>query len=371
MIGISGPDLGYAIIGCGWVSDAHGVAVRALAKEGVHLIAVADQDKSRADNFAKRYGVDFSTDDYREILSRSEVDVVSICLPDFLHEEVTVEAAKRGKHVLCEKPLSLNLETAENMVRSCLDVGVNLGIVFNHRYSPDNIRVRGAVEDGALGSMLLGSVIHSSSLTGNVGLTSAWRGIKGRSTGGVLASQAIHFLDLLLWFMGPVASVSARTATLARTSRDYEDVAVLTLQFRSGALATLATTNGSPIVDDLSGTRIDMQGTNGYVLLEGGRLKGSHFSTGYELKNVILPTISAEASGSIFGDGHIYEIADFIGAIRRGEDAPIPGVDGLHLMGVLAAAYESATIGGEIEIPIRLSGYEGVTSSHSLLKAAS
>jgi UDP-N-acetyl-2-amino-2-deoxyglucuronate dehydrogenase len=220
---------------------------------------------------------------------------------------------------------------------------------MNHRFVPDNMRVHRAVRDGAIGRILMAGVVHSSALTGNDDYSSPWRGRRGRAAGGILATQAIHFLDLLLWFAGPVAAVKAWTETLVRTELDYEDTGALALKLASGALATLVTTNGTPIMDDLSGTRIELHGSEGYFVLEGDELRDHAVRDGYELPDINLPPPPEEAE-RLFGLGHIYEIAEFVRSIREGAASPVPAVDGAHLMAVLSAAYSSAR--DDRELPV-------------------
>jgi UDP-N-acetyl-2-amino-2-deoxyglucuronate dehydrogenase len=268
---------------------------------------------------------------------------VSICLPDFLHAQATLAAARAGKHVLCEKPLALDVASADEMIDACERAGVALGLVMNHRYAPDNIRIKQAIVDGALGRILAASVVHSSSLTGDPTGTSPWRGRRGLAAGGILTTQAIHFLDLLLWFAGPAVDVKAWTDTLVRgDEQDYEDTAVLALRLASGALATLTTTNGAPITDDFTGTRVEIHGTEGYAMLEGDALRRYAGRDGYDLLEVELPAAPPGAENVVFGAGHVHEIVDFVRAVRRGDPPPVPGADGRHLTAVIEAAYASA-----------------------------
>ncbi len=342
--------LGFGIIGCGWVADAHAWGVKALAEEDVELVAVADRDLDKAQAVATRFDVAAVEADYIKLLDRDDIHAVSICLPDFLHAEAATAAAERGKHILCEKPLALDLASADAMVEACDSAGVNLGVVFNHRYFADNIRTRAAIADGALGNLLIGDVIHSSSLTGDPDNSSPWRGKQGKSTGGVLATQAIHFLDLLLWFLGPAASVQAFGTTLVREAQEHEDTFAMNLRLASGALATLITTNGSPITDDFTGTRVEIQGTGGYIALSGDEVTTWGLGDDYAPAQVDLPEVPEGSGEVVFGAGHVHEVIDFVRAIRRGKPAPIPGEDGRHLMAVLEAAYKSAREGGEVQI---------------------
>jgi UDP-N-acetyl-2-amino-2-deoxyglucuronate dehydrogenase len=354
---MSAAPFGYGIVGCGWVADAHAWGVRALAEEDVALVAVADTDLTRAEQLAARFGGPQAHADYRELLQRDDVHAVSICLPDFLHEEATAAAAAAGKHVLCEKPLAVDLAGADAMVDAARRHGINLGLVMNHRYAPDNIRTRAAVRDGALGRLVVGDVMHSSSLTGDPDNSSPWRGVRGRSAGGVLSTQAIHFVDLLLWFHGRVASVQAFSDTLVRTEQDHEDTVALALRFESGALATVVTTNASPITDDFTGTRLEVQGTDGYIALEGDVVRRWECGAEYEALGVELPAPPAGSDEVIFGAGHVHEVVDFVRAARRKAPAPVPGEDGRHLMAVLAAAYTSAREGREAPVSERLDAY--------------
>ena len=358
---------GYGIIGCGWVSSAHAWGIRCLEAEGVRLMAVSDPDARRAQAIASQFNVPHVLGDYRGLLSRSDIDAVSICLPDFLHKEATVAAAAEGKHVLCEKPLALDVASADEMLAVCGGHGVRLGIVMNHRYARDNIVTKSAIRDGALGTLLAGNVLHSSALTGDPDHRSPWRGRVGLAAGGVLATQAIHFLDLLLWFAGPVASLEAYTSRLTRVGQDYEDTAALVLKLKSGALATLITTNGAPIMNDYEGTRVELHGTAGYISLEGDAVRKWQCERRYTDMKLTLPDVPVPSGELAFGLGHIHEVMDFVRSIRRGAEAPVPGSDGRHLMAVLAAAYESARNGKAVKVEDGESAYSAMPDKESML----
>ncbi len=361
---------GYGIIGCGWVAAAHAWGVRALADEGVRLVAVADRDRARADALAARFGVDRVHEDYRDLLADDDVHAVSVCLPDFLHHDAVLAAAHAGKHVLCEKPLALTVEEADEMVTAFSDGERALSLVMNHRYGPDNMRVRRAVQDGALGRILMGSVLHSSALTGNDDGSSPWRGRRGRAAGGILTTQAIHFLDLLLWFAGPATAVKAWTDNLGRPELDFEDTAAVALRLRSGAMATLVTTNGTPIMDDFTGTRIELHGTEGHVMLEGDQLRLASFRDGYAPPEVHQPA-PPDGADEIFGHGHIHEIADFVRAARGTGPVPVPGADARHLMAVLTAAYESAADHRDVELDFDALAYADASPRRTLRREGS
>ena len=361
-------EYGYGIIGCGWVASSHAWGIRSLVDDGVRLVRVADQDEARAGELGERFGAS-TTSDYRELLADNAIQAVSICLPDHLHHEATLAAAEAGKHVLCEKPLSLTVDEADEMLAACEQNGVQLGFVMNHRYAPGNILARRAVASGALGRLLIASAVHASGLTGDPRGASPWRGRRRLSAGGVLSTQAIHFLDLLLWLGGPATAVQAWADRL-ESDQDHEDTVGLALRMRSGALATLTATSASPIMDDFTGTRIELHGTGGYLILDGDELRVAELSDAPSLDPPELPAIPPGSEEIVFGSGHVYEVMDFVRTVRRGGTAPIPGTDGRHLMAVIDAAYRSATDRQAVEIDETTSAYTVAATEGSLLGSA-
>jgi len=361
------PRFGYGIIGCGWVASAHAWGVQSLVGEDVQLVAVTDAVRARAEALAGKFDVVRIHDDYHDLLADDDISAVSICLPDHLHKDVAIAAAEAGKHVLCEKPLALNVDQADEMLRASHRWGTALGLIMNHRYAPDNIRVKRAIDAGALGRVLVGSVMHSSCLVGDPSGSSPWRGRRGLAAGGILTTQAIHFLDLLLWFAGPVEAVKAWTARLARPEQDYEDTAAIAMQMASGALSTLITTNGAPIEDDFTGTRIEVQGTDGYIMLEGDVVRLCVTPAGSELPGLELPDPPRGSAEVVFGSGHIYEVMDFVRAVRHGHPPPIPGEDGRHLLAVLEAAYQSAEVVNQMSVREGPDAYSSKQAPTSLL----
>jgi UDP-N-acetyl-2-amino-2-deoxyglucuronate dehydrogenase len=361
---------GYGIIGCGWVASSHAWGVRALADDGVRLVAVADQDGARAGELAERFGATRTTPDYRELLADDSIHAVSICLPDHLHREVVIAAAGSGKHILCEKPLSLTVGEADDMLAACERNGVQLGFVMNHRYAPGNILARRAVQSGALGRPLIANVLHSSGLSGDPRSPSPWRGRRRLSAGGVLSTQAIHFLDLLLWLGGPASSVQAWTDLLGSADQDHEDTVGVALRMASGALTTLTATSASPIMDDFTGTRIELHGTGGYLILDGDELRVADLAEGPDLTPPQLPPAPAGSEEIVFGSGHVYEVMDFVRTVRAGGTAPIPGTDGRHLMAVIDAAYRSASDRKAVDVDEPTAAYRVAAPEHSLLGSA-
>ena len=167
------------------------------------------------------------------------MDVVSVCTPHPTHEAVVTAAAARGAHVLCEKPIAVDLPSARRMTAACDAAGVTLGVLFQRRFWPAAQRIRAAIDDGTLGTPFLGHAAVLLHRDTSYYTADPWRGRWATDGGGVLTTQGVHYLDLLQWFMGECVEVTAAHATVKHPI-EVEDTAVATLRFASGGLATVS-----------------------------------------------------------------------------------------------------------------------------------
>ncbi len=200
--------VGFGLIGCGRIAPRHAQSLQELP--GARLVAVADIIESRAQRLGKEYGVDFYQD-YRYLLERPDIDVVNVCVPSGLHAQVAIDVARAGKHVLVEKPISLSLESADEMIATARSSGVKLGVVLQNRYNPPMQALYQAVQEGLLGRLLLGNATVRWFRPQEY-YEDGWHGTWAMD-GGALMNQSIHHIDALQWLMGDVESVSAFTAT--------------------------------------------------------------------------------------------------------------------------------------------------------------
>ena len=231
---------------------------------GARLVAVGHHDPSRFAEIGERFGVPCLAE--AELLKRPDVDVVCLATPSGQHAAQAIAAAEAGKHVLVEKPLALSLVDADAMIAACDKAGVRLGVLLQRRAEPIFRQVYEAIRAGDLGEITMASVCMPYHRPQTYYDQAAWRGTWEQDGGGVLMNQGIHFVDLLLWLMGedPVR-ISARAATLQRQI-EVEDTVVATLEFGSGALATLSATSTAP---PGFRQRVEVYGTAGAIQLEG------------------------------------------------------------------------------------------------------
>jgi UDP-N-acetyl-2-amino-2-deoxyglucuronate dehydrogenase len=336
------------IVGCGNIAGNHVTAFRAAA--GVEVVACCDVDADRAAAFAARHGIPASVASVDALLDLG-VDVVSVCTPHPTHEAVVTAAAARGAHVLCEKPIAIDLASAGRMTAACDAAGVTLGVLFQRRFWPAAQRIRTAIDDGTLGPPFLGHAAVLLHRDTSYYTADPWRGTWATDGGGVLTTQGVHYIDLLQWFMGECVEVAAAHTTVKHPI-EVEDTAVATLRFASGGLATVS---ASTALTPGLGTRVLVSGP-------GGTAGVAEYPEGSEGVNDVWAVPGAETVRSPFGTGltadiplsaingslapfHALQIAEFVDAIRAGRAPAVTGREATKSLAILTALYASAKSG--------------------------
>jgi UDP-N-acetyl-2-amino-2-deoxyglucuronate dehydrogenase len=341
--------VGYGIIGAGWILPNHAIGARHLREQGVQLTAIADVDEGRARRAAEEFGARHWYADHRALLARDDIQMVSLCLPHHLHKAVAIDAARAGKHVLCEKPLALDVDEADAMIATARDAGVTLAVVFQHRFDPPFRRLHRAIAQGAFGRILLAEAFHRCPNQTAAEFRDPWRERGDTVGGGVMMMQTIHFLDILLWCLGPVESVAARVDALVLT-RDIEDSGAAVLRFKSGAIGAVVSTEAAG-PERIS--RIEVHGVSGAAVWESSRWVRWEPAIGYVEAPLAddEPKLSeAERARLLFGTGHIKQIADFVVRVRQGLPPSVTAEDGRHATAVVQAMYESSRTGRTVVI---------------------
>src|SRR4051794_8228362 len=225
------------LVGCGFIAQLHSRALGGIIKAGLadaRIAATCDVDRSRADAFATAHDADLATTDPAELLDA--VDVVWIGTPTSSHRALVEQAAAAGVAIFCEKPLATTLADAEAMAAAASTVPSQVGLVL--RTSPVYGALADLVHSGDLGAPMAVVFRDDQYLPNQGQYASAWRADVTIAGGGTLIEHSIHDLDVLRWLLGDATSVSARTANHAGHP-GIEDVAVATITFASGAVATL------------------------------------------------------------------------------------------------------------------------------------
>ena len=198
--------LGVGLIGCGYAGHQHARAY-ALLRDHVDLVAAADVDKGKARSLAQEWGFSSWHEDYRKILSDPRVDAVSVCLPIYLHAEVSVEAAEAGKHVLCEKPMAGTLEKADAMIRAARRSDVKLMIAETVRFNSINLKLKEMLEEKTIGEVFLVRIFRDHEMHDYI-RARPWMLDKRKAVGGIWMAGGIHDVDALRMLIGEIETVS-------------------------------------------------------------------------------------------------------------------------------------------------------------------
>jgi predicted dehydrogenase len=297
------------------------------------------------------------------MLKRDDIDIVSILTPSGMHADIAIDAARAGKHVIVEKPMDITLEKAHAMIHVCRDTGKKLTVISQRRFDPSTARVKEDIDNGKFGRMVLGQAAVNWYRSQAYYDSGDWRGTWAFDGGGALMNQSIHTIDLLQYFMGPVESVCAHTATLAHERIEVEDVAVATVKFRNGALGTIVgTTSAFPGLS----TRLELFGTHGTAVIENDKLTHNYFRSeeeqgkmygGGSVINLANDKPSSDGTGAadpaaISGNPHRLQILDMINAIRENREPTVNGEEGLKPLKIILAIYKSAKTGQPVRLPL-------------------
>jgi UDP-N-acetyl-2-amino-2-deoxyglucuronate dehydrogenase len=344
---ITGRKIRFALVGCGRISTNH---FQALAKhaERAELVAVCDVDAAA---LAKAVAATGATGyaSLSELLAGSDADVVVLTTPSGLHSQQACTAARAGRHVLSEKPMATKFEEGQAMVRECRDAGVKLFVVKQNRLNATVQLVKRAIEQGRFGRIYLSTVNVFWTRPQSYYDTARWRG-RWDLDGGAFMNQASHYVDLLDWLVGPVDSVHAYTATLARDI-EAEDTGVMSVRLRQGGLGSVNVTMLT-YPKNMEGS-ITILGERGTVRIGGTAVnKIEHWEFDAPHADDALVSSASYGTESVYGPGHPLYYDNVINTLRGEAHAEVDGYEGLRSLEVLVAAYRSARDGTRVGLPL-------------------
>jgi predicted dehydrogenase len=329
------------IVGGGNISDTHARAAREI--EGVEIAAIYGRNQEKSKELGRRYGGVVHTD-FDAFLQHRPMDLVAIGSPSGLHAEQGVAAARRGLHVLVEKPIDISLARADELIAECERARVKLGVFFQDRVALDLCRLKEVIDAGRLGKPILVSAKVKWYRPPEYYHDSRWRGTYALDGGGALINQGVHTVDLLLWLMGDVTRVQAKATTLLHQI-EVEDTVVAMLEFSNGAIGTLeASTSAYPGY----ARRLELTGSEGTIILEGNQIVAAHLrDSSDDLSLTQKEEFQANATSPIVSDvsGHRRLIEDFIHAIQTDARPRCDGHEGRRSLALVDAIYGSSRTG--------------------------
>ncbi|MFD0958302.1 Gfo/Idh/MocA family protein [Paenibacillus chungangensis] len=339
--------LRIAIVGCGSIAEKHVRAITEL-KEEAKLAAICDIDAERLEQFASgvckaMYPEVQLYTTFAQLLSSDTADLVVIATSSGSHAALARQAIRAGKHVLVEKPLALTMEEAQSVTAEAQVRNVVLAVSFQARYLPQMLAMKEAVQANKFGTLTHGNISMRWQRSIAYYKEAPWREdwLKG---GGLFMNQCIHYIDLLLWLMGPAATVYAQGGVFGQAI-GVENMGAAIVRFHNGAIGIIEASNG--IYPYSIGTSIALFGDKGSACIEGDRLN--------EVKRWVFHDENSGTRIPRTADSisHIPLYRDLVQAIRT-DKRPLTSADtSLAATELVLAIYQSMATGKRIELPLK------------------
>ena len=345
---ITGRRIRFGLVGCGRISANHIAAIEAHG-ERAELVAVCDVAGDRLEATRVQTGA-AAYDSIEGLLAHEPaVDAVILATPSGLHAAQAIACAAAGRHVVTEKPMATRWQDGKAMVHACDSAGVHLFVVKQNRRNPTLQLVKRAMQKHRFGKVYMVNVNVFWSRPQSYYDSAPWRGT-WEFDGGAFMNQASHYVDLLDWLVGPVESVQAYTATLARNIQ-VEDTGVLSIRWRTGALGSMSVTMLT-YPKNLEGS-ITILGEKGTVRLGGVAVnKIEHWDFQDSDPDDELVESASYDTTSVYGFGHPLYYDNVISALRGEAEPDTDGREGLHSLELLIATYLSARDGRRVALPL-------------------
>ncbi|WP_238882192.1 Gfo/Idh/MocA family protein [Clostridium sp. YIM B02551] len=348
--------LKFAIIGCGRISYKH---VEALVnnKEEAELVAICDVIIENANNKKEEYKKNMSDEsvsvnaytDYKEMIEKEDIDVVTIATESGYHYEIAVYCMNKGKHVIVEKPMALSTKDADEMIEVAHKNNVKLSICHQNRFNKPIVKLRDAIENDKFGKLINGTARILWNRNMGYYEQAPWRGT-WELDGGTLMNQCIHNIDLLQWMLGgEIDTVYAQCDTFLRDI-EAEDFGAILIRFKNGAIGIVEGT-ACVFPKNLEET-LSIFGEKGTVAIGGlavNELETWRFDGDDEEE--IKKELKTEID-NVYGKGHTPLFKNVIDAINYDRQPLISGEEGKKAMSIILAAYKSRKTGLPVKFPV-------------------
>jgi len=332
------------LIGGGNISETHARAARAIP--GVEIAAICGTNESKVARLCREYGGKPYVD-FEHFLRHRPMELVAIGSPSGIHAEQGIAAARRGLHVLTEKPIDINTQRADALIVEADKAGVKLGVFFQDRSKPDLLRVKTAVDAGGLGRPILADARVKWYRPPEYYANSHWRGTFALDGGGALINQAVHTVDLMLWLFGDVASVQAMCKARLHAI-EAEDTLVANFEFANGALGVLqATTSVYPGYP----RQLELTGSEGTLIISQDRLLAADLrNPAADLAHGGKSDENPSANSPVVSDvrGHQAMLEDFLQCIQSGGTPRCDGREGRRSLALVEAIYSACRTGERV-----------------------
>lgn len=337
--------LRLGVIGAGAFSTVHLAGIQLL--DNAECVAICDVDPEKAKKRAAEYGIESWYSDYNELLAREDIDAVTLPLPDQVHKEITVAALRAGKHVLCEKPMALDLEECREMVAVARQTGKQLMVGQIGRYTPAFMTAKRLLEEGAIGELFFieSEYAHDYSAIGGTG---GWRITPEREP---IIGGGCHAVDLVRMLAGNPTEVFAYANNKSLTTWPIHDCSVAIMKFDSGVIGKVMTSTGCKRNYTM---RSAIYGTKGTIIFDNKSphisLFKEHFSEDAAFDRYTQKELEIKIPVAIDNHNFRGEVADFCRCILENKPVVTSGVEGASTASVCLAIVESFKTGDKVTV---------------------
>ena len=353
--------LRMGIYGYGKVAELHAKAL--AASNRACLVSVCGRDPGKAEQFSRRWGIPWRASPL-EMAEKDKAEAVIITTPHPLHAQHSLESIEAGLHVLVEKPMALRVADCDSMIAAADSHSLTLSVVSQRRWYPSTLRIKRAIDEGALGKPMLAMATILGWRDEAYYRSDPWRGSWKGEGGGVIVNQAPHQLDLLAWFMGPVHSIYGAWSNVNHPYIEVDDSAIATVHFAGGALGSILISNSQkPGIY----AKVHVHGSSGSsagVQTDGGAMFIAGMSAVLEPPYNDLWTIPGEESlleiwkkedseffSQIDPTWYFFsrQIDDFAESVQVGKKPMVTGNDGRETVKIMEGIYRSSKTGVRID----------------------
>ena len=333
--------INFGLIGCGRIAKRHAEIISGIG----NLNAVCDIIENRAKEFSREFKCNSYTDLDELLKKEPGIDVISVCTPNGLHAEHSIKSLRAGKHVLCEKPMSISVQDCEKMIIESDKAGKDLFIVKQNRFNPPVETMKKLIDEGKLGKLLNIEVNCFWNRNEKYYADSDWKGRK-LLDGGTLYTQFSHFIDIMYWLTGDVSSIHAYGKNLNHKDLiEFEDTGVIILKFKNGALGTMNYTVNS-YNKNMEGS-IVVFGEKGTVKIGGQYLNVLEYQCidGYEIKGLPVSRPANDYGfyqGSMSNHDKVYE--NIIDVLHNGGKIAANAYEGMKTVEIIEMIYRSMNV---------------------------
>lgn len=339
-----------AIVGTGNIAHAH---VESYLKfpERCEIVALVDIVPEKAQRMKDRFGLNAVVcDDHLKILDRTDIDLVDVCTPPYVHASISINCLRSGKNVVCEKPMAASLEECDEMLRARDESGKKLSIIAQNRFRQPIADLKALLDSGLAGPVRSAQV-DSFWWRGHCYYDLWWRGTWEKEGGGCTLNHAVHHIDMLCWMMGLPQKVTSILANVAHDNAEVEDLSASILQY-PGALAQLT----ASVVHHAEEQQLIFQCEKAKIAAPFSVYASTSMGNGFPTRNEALEKEIADYAAAlprIRWEGHAGQLENVLSAIESGSDVAITGEEGRRTIELITAIYKAGTIGATVTLPLR------------------